>query len=59
MFEKANRVAQLVSSLKHTHAHTLKDSKYIFFFSFPKLFYYYRVVTGSIHTDMMLLVILG
>lgn len=37
MFEKANRVAQLVSSLKHTHAHTLKDSKDIFFFLFPKV----------------------
>ena len=35
MFEKANRVAQLVSSLKHTHTHThtLKHTGDICFFS--------------------------
>ena len=40
MFEKANRVAQLVSSLKHTHTHThtLKHTGDIcFFFLFPKV----------------------
>ena len=43
MFEKANRVAQLVSSLKHTHAHTHTHThtethwRHLFFFLFPKV----------------------